>query len=75
MTSEMETNVKDNLEKMIEELKLEVIQLEKENKELKANIQKLKNNITEKFNSQEDDIYNLALSINEIRNMVKNSYN
>lgn len=72
MTSEVETNVKDNLEKMIEELKLEVLQLGKENKELKANLQKLKNSITEKFNSQEDDIYNLSLSINEIRNMVKN---
>ena len=69
MTSEVETNVKDNLEKMIEELKLEVLQL---GKELKANLQKLKNSITEKFNSQEDDIYNLSLSINEIRNMVKN---
>ncbi len=73
MTSEMESNVKDILVKMIEDLKLEILQLDKENKDLKANIQKLKNSVTEKFNLQEDDIYNLSLSVNELKSMVKYS--
>lgn len=73
MTSEMESNVKDMLVKMIEDLKLEILQLDKENKDLKANIQKLKNSVTEKFNLQEDDIYNLSLSVNELKSMVKYS--
>lgn len=73
MTSEMEDTFKDELLKVIEALKLEIQALEKENKELKVSIQKLKNSVNEKFNLQEDDIYNLSLSINELKESVKYS--
>ena len=71
MTSDMEDTFKEELLKVIEALKLEIQSLEKENKELKTSIQKLKNSVNEKFNLQEDDIYNLSLSINELKEIIK----